>query len=135
MVQCLLGQFFGADEMKISLTTFVHVFGLKMTVFWSKITVFRSKMAISRKGWKKLRHHGWMIQCLIGQFFGAIEMKIFLKTLFLFLAQKWPFWSQKLLFLGQKWPLVEKFDKHEGKMDDAMFTRTVFQCRRDENIF
>ena len=31
--------------------------------------------------------------------------------------------------------LVGKGDKNKDKMDDTMFTRTVFQCRRDENIF
>ena len=31
--------------------------------------------------------------------------------------------------------LVEKGDKNKGKMDDTMFTRTVFWCRQDENIF
>ena len=31
--------------------------------------------------------------------------------------------------------LMEKGDKNKGKMDDTMFTRTVFQCRQYENIF
>ena len=31
--------------------------------------------------------------------------------------------------------LVEKGDNNKVKMDDTMFTRIVFRCRRDENIF
>ena len=31
--------------------------------------------------------------------------------------------------------LVEKGNKNKGKMDDKMFTRTVFWCCQDDNIF
>ena len=31
--------------------------------------------------------------------------------------------------------LVKKGDKNNGKMDDTMFTRTVFRHHRDENNF
>ena len=54
MIQCLLGQFLGAVEMKIFLKTFFLFFGSKMT----KNGCFWVKMANGRKGCQKLRQNG-----------------------------------------------------------------------------
>ena len=46
-----------------------------MTVFGSKITDFGSKWQSLENG-DKIKAK-WMIQCLQGQCFGAVEMKVF----------------------------------------------------------
>ena len=76
-----------------------------------------------------------ILHILIGQFFDAVQIKIFsnfLKTIF---GPKMTILGPRMEFLGPYNSLQPNTIKYKGRLDYSKFTGSIFLCYSDENIF